>query len=332
MRLSWQPIAADEATALWDELASAFRGATFFHSKTWSEVLQACFSRWVPSPMALEFSDGNILVLPLMSRKTFGEIRIYRESMIPGVYGGPLFLRPPSEQHWHGFWNAVNKVPNITIYGNPFVEQQGFPTGSIGMSTHALDLSLGMGRVLKGFRKGHLAAVKAAQRKGLQIEVASSVDEVKAYFHIYQSALKRWGKEASGFYPERLFQNLLALPGYRNKLKLWIAKHQDTVIAGIWVFYHNDHAVYWHGATDAEYFSYHPAHLLVTAAIEEACENGLHWFDFNPSGGLEGVEHFKRGFGAKRLEFFRYRRLGPVGKAFRVSSQLRQTVLGACPL
>jgi len=200
------------------------------------------------------------------------------------------------------------------------------------MSTHVLDLKPGMSRILKGFRKGHLSAVKAAQRTGLAIGIASSIDEVNAYFRIYQGALMRWGKEASGFYPERLFWNLFRLPSYGQNLKLWIAKREGEVIAGIWVFYHNDHVVYWHGATDAAHFAYHPAHLLVTAAIEEACDNEFHWFDFNPSGGLEGVEHFKRGFGAERLGFFAYRHLGPMGKAFRLSGHIKQRMLGTCPL
>jgi hypothetical protein len=37
--------------------------------------------------------------------------------------------------------------------------------------------------------------------------------------------------------------------------------------------------------------------------MRAACEAGARWFDMNPCGGLEGVAHFKRGFGATALAF-----------------------------
>jgi lipid II:glycine glycyltransferase (peptidoglycan interpeptide bridge formation enzyme) len=36
--------------------------------------------------------------------------------------------------------------------------------------------------------------------------------------------------------------------------------------------------------------------------IKNACEKGYTWFDFNPSGGLEGVKAFKERFGAQALK------------------------------
>jgi hypothetical protein len=39
--------------------------------------------------------------------------------------------------------------------------------------------------------------------------------------------------------------------------------------------------------------------LLLHDVIRDACERGFRWFDFNPSGGHEGVAAFKRSFGAE---------------------------------
>ena len=36
-------------------------------------------------------------------------------------------------------------------------------------------------------------------------------------------------------------------------------------------------------------------------AIKDASERGITWFDFNPSGGHEGVWDFKKGFGAQAM-------------------------------
>ena len=36
-------------------------------------------------------------------------------------------------------------------------------------------------------------------------------------------------------------------------------------------------------------------------AIEQCCADGYGWFDFNPSGDLEGVRAFKKSFGTEDL-------------------------------
>jgi lipid II:glycine glycyltransferase (peptidoglycan interpeptide bridge formation enzyme) len=253
--------------------------------------------------------------------------------MLPGVYGGPVFMRTPDERHWQVLWNAVNKFSNINILGNPFLPQIGSPDAARRvMSTQVLDLTPGIGQILKGFRKGHRANLKAASRKGVEIGVASSIRDVDAYVDVYQNALARWGQKAGGYYPRQLFHNLFRAPEYGSAIKLWLAFHQGRVIAGGWFFYHNVHAVYWHGALHSNYMSYHPVHLLVTAAIKESSQAGYRWFDFNPSGGLPGVEHFKSGFGTQRLQFTTYRRLNPVGKAFRVYRYFKESYLRQCSL
>jgi hypothetical protein len=41
--------------------------------------------------------------------------------------------------------------------------------------------------------------------------------------------------------------------------------------------------------------------LLIFEIIKNACELQYEWFDFNPSGGKEGVKAFKRSFGTLEL-------------------------------
>jgi hypothetical protein len=333
MALTSQSLHQENVGEVWNQICSASELTTFFHTRTWAEVLSASFPRWSTMPIALEFSDGNLMVLPLMQRKKWIPTGRYGESMLPGVYGGPVFMHAPSEEHWQVLWSAVNKFSNIIIFGNPFLPEFGSPNAvRRAISTQVLDLTPGIDQILKSFRKGHRADLKAARKMGVEVKVASSIEEVDAYFEIYQGALARWGKKASGFYPRQLFHNLFRLPEYGNSVKLWLALHQNKVIAGALLFYHNVHVVYWHGAANSNYMSYHPVHLLVTAAIEESSLSGFRWFDFNPSGGFKGVEHFKSGFGTQSLEFFAYRRLNAAGKAFRLCRYLKESHLRKCAL
>jgi hypothetical protein len=281
--------------------------------------------------VALEFPDGNEMVMPLMKRRALIPTQHYYESMPPGVYGGPIFSKAPSESQFQETLDALHRFPSIVVQGNPFVEVPYAAAHRREMHTHMLDLRRS-NRIEKSFRKGHLANISVARRKGVQVTIASTSAEVDAYFAVYQNSLARWGENASGFYPQRLFQNLFALPEYRGAVKLWLASYDNNIVAGAWIFYHRHHAVYWHGAMHADYTQCHPVHLMLAEAIKAAREEGFHWFDFNPSGGLEGVEHFKRGFGAAPIRFLSYRRLSPMGKAYRAKRFFQETVLRTCPV
>jgi lipid II:glycine glycyltransferase (peptidoglycan interpeptide bridge formation enzyme) len=72
------------------------------------------------------------------------------------------------------------------------------------------------------------------------------------------------------------------------------------------VFYWGGHAVYWHGAAHEDALQLRPTHVLHAAIIKDACARGYRYYDFNPSGGLEGVARFKAGFGTELVPFRRY--------------------------
>jgi hypothetical protein len=330
--MKWR-IAATGDRELWGYLSRESDGATFFHTPVWAEILESTFDAWKAATSAVEFSDGNAVVLPQMQWGLLGPIARYTESMLPGVYGGPLFLQTPNEEHWQAVWDIVNSLSDIIVLGNPYLPYVGQPNAiRRPMLTQVLELTRGFDSIWKGFRKGHRAGTKAAEREGVEVKVATSRQEVDAYAESYGDALRRWGTQARGFYPKRLFHNLFQHQKYGEAIRLWVARLNGKVVGGAWVFYHNNHAVYWHGAVHSAYMTYHPAHLLVTTAIEEACREGFRWFDLNPSGGLQGVEHFKSGFGAQRMSFYTYRRLSFGGKAFRLYRYLRERCLRRCSL
>ena len=81
-------------------------------------------------------------------------------------------------------------------------------------------------------------------------------------------------------------------------MRLWVARDAGVVVAGALIFEAPAHQSYWHGAMQR---GVRPGtvHLLLRTAIESACRDGVEVFDFHPSGGLPGVETFKKGFGAK---------------------------------
>jgi hypothetical protein len=301
----------------WDEVVSQAEGSTFFHTRAWSEIIASAFPSWRVSPLVLSLRTGNVAILPLLKQRWF-LAGGYSESMVPGVYGGPVFQNAPSSEDWAEVWAGIDRLPSVVVFGNPYLSYLGGPKGTTRQAfTLTLDLTPGFGAVRKGYRKGHRADVKSALKNGVEVKVADQLGEVHAYYVAYQDALRRWGRRAGGFYTLKLFELFFTHREHGTNIRLWTARFEGKVIGGNWVFYHNDHAVVWHSAIHSDHMHRHAIHLAYDAAIESACASGLRWFDFNPSGGMPAIDHFKKGFGARRVDFLVYRRLGLPARAYR---------------
>ena len=166
--------------------------------------------------------------------------------------------------------------------------------------THVLNIGEGFDEIHKRWTKGHKSAARKARKarkEGVSVKLASSVDDWSAYYEVYEDSLKRWGEEASSVYGWKLFKEMFERRS--SNIKLWLAICHGKIVAGSLCLYSKNHVVYWHGAAYSDYFKLRPVNLLMYEAIKHACEQGCSWFDFNPSGGHEGVKAFKRSFGAE---------------------------------
>ena len=166
-------------------------------------------------------------------------------------------------------------------------------------STHMLSLAEGWDAVQRGFSRGNRSSINRGKRSGVTCRIAATLDSYRNYYDVYGGCLKRWGERVTSRYPWRLFEIGHELGRrYPDNMRLWLAEAEEKVLAGAWVFYWNHHAVYWHGATDEAFSSHRPSNVLHAYIIADACARGYLWYDFNPSGGHEGVIRFKRSFGS----------------------------------
>jgi hypothetical protein len=288
----------------WDHAWERCAYATYFHSRAWAELWERYTKgRIRPAPLTVRFADGAAVILPTSRRRVAAGLASIVESSPAGTFGGWISADEVGPAHAqalaamlvrsrHGLrWRLNPYDPHATALR---------PRGASNDSTRALDLTDGFEAVFHRWSKGHRAAVKQARREGLTVRLAQSADDWRSYGRVYDDSVRRWGAAASVVYSARLFELLheTASPHVR----LWLAADGERVVAGAICLYARRHVVYWHGAALEDYFAKRPANLLVHAAIEDACQRGLRWFDFNPSGGHEGVEQFKSHFGAKRLD------------------------------
>lgn len=102
-------------------------------------------------------------------------------------------------------------------------------------------------------------------------------------------------------HPKEYYQEMLEIPG----VELFVAEHQNKIIAANIVVFYNKTAIYLHGASDYEHRNLMAPHLLQWEQIKEAKKHGCAEYDF---WGIDekkwpGVTRFKKGFGGREVEY-----------------------------
>lgn len=305
MALHWDLVEGDaERERVWDEVVASCGYATFFHTRAWAKLFASTLGTWRPDPVVIEFSDGNVVVLPMM-RRLDSE---HRQSTVPGMYGGPLFSRPPTQEHWDEFDRVPRWYSDVFIADNPFSPYRWDPNGLVkwGFDTHITDLAGGFDDVWGRFRENIRRNVRKAESSGLELHRAESGADARAYFEVYEAAIDRFADNLESFYPIDHFEGLLRMPEYGGNVELVLAYLEGVAVSGLVTLSWGDVVIGWHWSTRPEDFSSHACPLLLATAMRQSCENGFRWFDFLCSGSLEGVARFKDGFGSVRRPYNLY--------------------------
>lgn len=287
----------------WDKIWRECDYATYFHSREWSEIWNVYTEGNIyPDAKLIIFIDGKKALLPLSYQKKFkGLVKKYLSSPA-GTYGGWISSDGIGVEHVALMTKYLTKkLGNLIWRINPFDPnlknidiynaQNDF--------TQYLNLNNGFDSIYKLWTKGHASAARKARKEGIIIKESRLWKEWEQYFKIYEDSIRRWGNTVSSRYSISLFKAFFKK--HSPNIKLWLAYFEGKPIAGALCFYHNHHVVYWHGATLEEYFLKRPSNLLQYEIIKDACEKGYWWYDFNPSGGHEGVINFKKSFGTIKL-------------------------------
>jgi CelD/BcsL family acetyltransferase involved in cellulose biosynthesis len=287
--------------AEWDAAYAACPSATWFQSRPWAEVWRDYTEgASQPAPSRVEFSDGVTALLPLS-----------RESAAHGLL--PRYLLSPAGTF--GGWLAEDELPDahaevlrehlLTRHGTLAWRVNPYDGALRRLSwdaydhdeTHAVDLRQGFDAVESRFSRGQRSNLRKALKAGVEVRVAESRADWHEYFQVYEESLDRWGDSASSGYGWSLFEALYELRS--PDVRLWLAHREGELAAGALCFYTDTQAVYWHGAARERHFAMRPVNLLMVEAMRDAAARHCAWFDFNPSGGHEGVKTFKRSFGAE---------------------------------
>lgn len=286
----------------WDAAWASSPAATYFHSREWAAVwAEYSGGRMAAAPRLVGFADGLSAVLVGSRERLYRGLAGRLLSTPSGTYGGWLAGPEAQPAHATALARLLLREGDLWWRLNPFDETLAgrIPHGAESDVTHVLDLRHGFDAVQAGWSRGHRSAANKGRRAGVEVVRATSPEDWLAYFAMYEDSRRRWLPTSSPGYEWRLFEILRDLGS--SHVELWLACVGGRAVAGALCFTAPRHVVYWHGAALSEYFHLRPVNWLMSEIIRDVSARGFDWFDFNPSGGLPGVETFKERFGTRVL-------------------------------
>lgn len=270
--------------------------ATFYHTPYWYEAWQRIKGYRIEARLLTV--DGTEVFYAHATKGKFLDLLDLSLSSPAGTYGGFLSRKSITQPVFDTLAKRFRKT-TLGIFVHCPLQPLDFKPLGVTDFTQIIRLNKSFEKLINNWSKGHLSAAKKGIREGVTVRIADGIKDWEDYFSIYQQSLENWGKQVSSRYSRSFFDYLASLD--QDVCKLWLATFEGKVIAGSLVFYYNQHVSYWHGVGLKEYLPVKAAHVLQYYILEHAVQNQYTWYDMNPSGGHEGVVHFKNGFGGEKM-------------------------------
>lgn len=172
-------------------------------------------------------------------------------------------------------------------------------------NTWVLDLSADESSILSSMRKTTRYLVRKAEKIGVTVKRASTDNEFKNFFKMYDATSKR-----HHFIPHKGVSEELNVFSKDNQAELLLAFYKKKLISGAIIIYYGNQAIYHHGASADEFKEIPGAYLIQWEAIKEAKKREKKFYNFwgvvppeKPKHPWQGITLFKTGFGGSGKNF-----------------------------
>jgi hypothetical protein len=289
----------------WKRIASESPNATYFHTHEWAEILSATYPSIKPMATVCRLPGGAEVLFPVaLMRRRWGMSCL--ESMPMGGYGGPVSEVSLNREHLGKLCRRLLRpwIWTLAVYPSPTAGMDLSPwCRSVEFYAHVLTLEGGFRTVWgERFDRKTRNQVRKAERSGVDVSLAASLDEWRRFAALYRRKASEWGWPG---YPAKVFELLAGRSP--PQVRLWLARKGGGLLSGLVVLSWGRSAVPWASAMEEGAGSLCPNHALYRAAVEEACREERRWFNFGSSRGLARLHLFKESFGARRVDYQYYR-------------------------
>lgn len=277
----WSPV----RLALWEPETQQIRAAAQVLRRTASRVpLWAGHLAYIPKGPVLDWSQPSLCTIFLTQLD-----RLLRRQGAIAVRIEPAQESDLTIQQQISAWGAYS-VPSVQP-----------------LRTILLDLSPSEETLLAQMKEKWRYNLRLAGRKGVTVRVATTEDDVRAWYQLLQVTGER---DQFGIHTLDYYLHIWRLFAPHNQARLLLAEYEGQMLAGIFVSLFAQQAIYLYGASSNEQRQLMPNYLLQWEAIRWARREGAHSYDFwgipatdDANEAMAGVYRFKSGWGGRIVSF-----------------------------
>ncbi len=286
-------------SARWNEWVKKMDSWSFFYLSDWYR----CFLSSIKEPR-IEVYDEKI-IFPYIERR-FPPFFRRVDSGPLGSYGGPLLIDQDVDEELIAeiVERIAKKSREVHLFLHPFSQ---FKSDAFDkffkreqFRTNIIELSVPMDDIYGKFTDSKKRNIRKAEEMGLLVKEIKTENAISKYYLMYIDSLRRWNDKKR--FSEKFFVSLLA----SNMASLYVVTYHGEYISGAIILQGNKEAFYWHGASFQRYFHLRPNDFLHFEIIRNLKDKGLLFYNMGWSEIYPGVEKFKRGFGARQVEYSYY--------------------------
>ena len=287
----------------WNHTANDCSWTTFYETPGWIQCQDVQNNlRSTGAGLKICFNDSLELLFPISKKNVLKGFQSHFTGVPGGLYGGPLSKDKITADHLILSIEFIKKkYSNVDFRINPFLFQ--FLNSNLDISkinsqnfTQAIDLNQSFNNIDLALSSSNIDYdSRYANKHQIHIETAKPTD-LKSFLGVYQKMITKWGK-ANIEYTPAFFELLIS----SENCDFWAFYKADIYIGGGIFLKQNYHVSSWLTIVQSDYLKYRPYEFIYQKLINHYKSAGFHWFDFNPSAGLDGVISFKKKFGTQKL-------------------------------
>lgn len=161
-------------------------------------------------------------------------------------------------------------------------------------------------KILAAMKQKTRYNIRLAQKKGVKVVTSDDSKYVDRFFALAQETAER---NEIKTHPKSYYQKMMEVLAQQKIVKFYLAEYNQKVIAVDLMLYFGNTVTYLHGGSASEDRNVMAPYLLHWRAIQDAKQQGIHYYDFGgvspknePNHNWAGISRFKRGFGGYQLE------------------------------
>jgi CelD/BcsL family acetyltransferase involved in cellulose biosynthesis len=279
----------------WDSLLEGHPQSSIFHGSAWARVLHDTYGH---QPFYVAQFDGTRLagLLPVMevSSRLTGRRGVSLpftdscSSLRAEGCDGRMLYRTAMSCGARRRWKSLECRGSDTAWEGS--------SSSLAFYSHAIDLRVGVDRLLKNLEDASRRGVRKAQDGGLRVNFATGMAAMRKFYALHGGTRRRHGLPPQ---PWRFFENIQRHLMETGRGFVATVELEEKPLAAAVFFWHGCQGFYKFGASDYAFQQLRPNNLMMWSAIQHCAERGLHSLSLGRSSLCnEGLRRFKLGLGA----------------------------------